>query len=677
MIKISFKYVKLGETTILNENNLEIKPGITKLIGENGSGKSTLLNVLHQSVNAEEFKMFLDEVDLVNLDMKNYQANYCTYITQVPKLFSNLTLTENIALIVPDYNKSTYEMLLDKLGLSRRMEKKVVGKLSGGEYQKVSIIIGLLRNTPILLLDEPYNNLDLDSIAFLDKYLHEQEKYLIVTNHYQASNKNWNVNILEIKEGNICSTAESSYIPAVNKYPMNKLVLDNDKVKLLIKKNRMNSYALYMLNLLFFFIMAIAVINIVSTALVAFNDLSFLKYSDTATTIEPPINNSLVNMYGDADWLEITPSFFTDDDKKYFESLDYVTEVISIKRDSISSGSESYQGYLQVADEYGIPGVYFSELSYSSQITTNIPRQYTSVNSGILGDIVAGQLPEDQSDQVIVSTAVADYYLNVFKVSSYEELIDNVITVPFSNVETGEKKSYDFIIVGVCEIDDVEGHKKSDALEVITAFDINSEQHVSLYLENESPEQIYELLMLSYESLDIPFDYKLEDINETYYNGFYIEVSDETYLETLTNEISEYDQYIQIVNNYTISNTLNFRYLKRELFTQLIILIFIIIVASLITHLMAKLFNSNITNNLSLLEFWGYGTDERIEYETKEKTEYVITSILLQTFLSLLLFFYMTKIVYLNSSIIVNTMLIINIVLLLLNLYNFKMKKWR
>ena len=120
------------------------------IIGPNGAGKTTLLQILAGSLRPSGGSVSLDEGTV-------------GWVPQQPALYSKLSVAENLRLFArlekrPDVPASV-ERMLDQTNLRERADDEV-GKLSGGNRQRVNIAIGLLAEPSVLLLDEPTSSLD-------------------------------------------------------------------------------------------------------------------------------------------------------------------------------------------------------------------------------------------------------------------------------------------------------------------------------------------------------------------------------------------------------------------------------------------------------------------------------------------------------------------------------------
>jgi len=120
------------------------------IIGPNGAGKTTLLQILAGSLKPSGGTVSLEEGSV-------------GWVPQQPALYSKLSVAENLRLFArlekrPDV-PADVERMLDQTGLRDRSGDEV-GKLSGGNKQRVNIAIGLLAEPSVLLLDEPTSSLD-------------------------------------------------------------------------------------------------------------------------------------------------------------------------------------------------------------------------------------------------------------------------------------------------------------------------------------------------------------------------------------------------------------------------------------------------------------------------------------------------------------------------------------
>ncbi len=141
---------------------LEAMPGVvTAISGASGSGKSTLLDLLAGFILPASGMLTLDGADLLPMPPETRPVSL---LLQTDNLFEHLSAEENAALGLPrgTPKASGREMVaaaLAEVGLAG-FEQRLAANLSGGQKQRVALARTLLRNRPVLLLDEPFSALD-------------------------------------------------------------------------------------------------------------------------------------------------------------------------------------------------------------------------------------------------------------------------------------------------------------------------------------------------------------------------------------------------------------------------------------------------------------------------------------------------------------------------------------
>ncbi|GAB6035753.1 ABC transporter ATP-binding protein [Fundidesulfovibrio butyratiphilus] len=168
------KTFEVGRQTVeaLKGVDLAIRTGeYLSIMGPSGSGKSTLFNMIGGLDKPSAGKVFIDEVDIAQLDayelawLRNRKIGY---IFQTFNLISVMTALENVTLPmtfagIPDDDAARRGLeLLDLVGLSARHGHRPM-ELSGGQQQRVAIARSLANNPAIVLADEPTGNLDLST----------------------------------------------------------------------------------------------------------------------------------------------------------------------------------------------------------------------------------------------------------------------------------------------------------------------------------------------------------------------------------------------------------------------------------------------------------------------------------------------------------------------------------
>jgi ABC-2 type transport system ATP-binding protein len=142
---------RFGSRAALQQVSFELHPGeLIGIIGPNGAGKTTLLSILAGILEPTSGEV-------------TKTAGEIGWVPQQPALYSKLSVAENLRLFARlekvDDPEATVGAMLEQTGLTDRADEEV-GKLSGGNQQRVNIAIGLLCEPPVLLLDEPSASLD-------------------------------------------------------------------------------------------------------------------------------------------------------------------------------------------------------------------------------------------------------------------------------------------------------------------------------------------------------------------------------------------------------------------------------------------------------------------------------------------------------------------------------------
>ena len=173
--------------------SLEIRSGeYISIMGPSGSGKSTFFNMIGGLDKPSSGKVYIEEVDVAQLDAYELAWLRCRkigYIFQTFNIIPVMTALENVTLpmtfagLTADESRDKGMELLKKVGLAERAKHKPF-ELSGGQQQRVAIARAMANDPAIILADEPTGNLDLATgkeIIDLLREMNEAKGVTIIT----------------------------------------------------------------------------------------------------------------------------------------------------------------------------------------------------------------------------------------------------------------------------------------------------------------------------------------------------------------------------------------------------------------------------------------------------------------------------------------------------------------
>lgn len=153
---------------ILNHINAEFDIGLHAILGKSGSGKTTLLSLIGGMDTEYEGSLKVDGIELKNMtreEVENYRFSQISFVFQNfasqedESVYENLRKVLDIIAIDNDEKKERIDNALLKVGLKEK-KNQLFKDLSGGEKKRISLARGLLKDSPILLLDEPLSSLN-------------------------------------------------------------------------------------------------------------------------------------------------------------------------------------------------------------------------------------------------------------------------------------------------------------------------------------------------------------------------------------------------------------------------------------------------------------------------------------------------------------------------------------
>lgn len=208
---VSFHYIP--ENPVLKKVNFTAKPGkMIALVGPTGVGKTTIISLIARFYDPNEGKIMLDGIDLKDITVSSLR-NQISIVLQDIFLF-NGSVAENIAYGSKD---ASFEDIVKAAKIARAHDfimdlpegyDTVIGergvKLSGGQKQRLSIARAVLRDTPILILDEATASVDVQTEILIQQAIQELagSRTIIVIAHRLSTVKQSD-QILVLKEGEI------------------------------------------------------------------------------------------------------------------------------------------------------------------------------------------------------------------------------------------------------------------------------------------------------------------------------------------------------------------------------------------------------------------------------------------------------------------------------------------
>lgn len=236
---------------ILKEISFECNRGnITGFIGPNGSGKSSIFKILSGLWNYEG-NLFYGNVNFID-DKQKIIDNISSFI-EVPNLYEDLTPRQNFDIYIKLHNINDldwYNYLIKTFDIDEFLDLKIK-RCSLGMKQKVAVVLALLKNSQVIILDEPTNSLDAKSVNKLHQLLIEikNKKIILISSHILEEleslcdkvyiiNNGKIVNTTDLNNSNIYIVKFENNISEVNKLKSTKIIsiLDNSTLKLQVNE---------------------------------------------------------------------------------------------------------------------------------------------------------------------------------------------------------------------------------------------------------------------------------------------------------------------------------------------------------------------------------------------------------------------------------------------------------
>ncbi|MBP5445869.1 MAG: ATP-binding cassette domain-containing protein [Acholeplasmatales bacterium] len=259
MIKVSnlnkyYNKNKDNEIHVINNCNLVLpNTGFVVFLGASGSGKTTLINVL-AGLDKAKGEISYDDATFKNYKMgkiDKYRRKNIGYVFQNYNLLNNMTVYENLREVLDLIGITNEEEIdnrinyvLDILGI-KKYKNRLASNLSGGQMQRVSIARALVKDSKIIIADEPTGNLDSENTIAVMNILKSlsKDRLIIMVTHDRKNASFYADRIVEIKDGVVESDYENTTTDQLDNFDKSKIYLkDLEQQTLFIGNVKVNLY---------------------------------------------------------------------------------------------------------------------------------------------------------------------------------------------------------------------------------------------------------------------------------------------------------------------------------------------------------------------------------------------------------------------------------------------------
>ena len=404
--------------------NLELKLGeFVVITGESGSGKSTLLNVISGLDSYEDGEMFINGKETSHYtekDFEDYRRKYIANIFQSFNLVNSYTVYQNIELVMLLNGYKKYKVkkqilkIIDEVGLTKFKNTKV-SKLSGGQKQRVAIARAMVKDTPIIVADEPTGNLDTESAKDVLEILKRvaKDKLVVMVTHNIEQVEQYATRVIKMHDGRII---ENNEIKKIEEEPK----IEASKYKNLTLFNKFRLGIRNTFNIKSKFVLLLVVFAFMSTALVA-------EYGSFKAAEEDSLDEGVSSwVLQDTSKERILvrkqdKTAFIDSDLEKIKALSNINTVVE--------NDMFIDSYISLQKQENDSMVYYSYSGSCKDI------------SNFSGNLEYGRMPENDSE-VIISMNKNDYDLN--------QGIDNVLNQQYTIYDpTGRTDIKTVTVVGI------------------------------------------------------------------------------------------------------------------------------------------------------------------------------------------------------------------------------------
>lgn len=207
MLEVNNLNVSYGNKSILNNLSFSAEKGqIIGVLGKNGAGKTTLFNAIYSLAD------FKGEIRFNNTVLK---PNKVSFVETENFFYPYIKAKEYI-----DFHNAKSKNALQLTKVFDIPLNDFVHNFSTGMKKKLAIIANIVMNKPIIIFDEPFNGLDMESVEklyLLLKKIKEDNKVILISSHILETLKNCCDKIIHIEKGNIKKTYLKSEFDVIEK----------------------------------------------------------------------------------------------------------------------------------------------------------------------------------------------------------------------------------------------------------------------------------------------------------------------------------------------------------------------------------------------------------------------------------------------------------------------------
>lgn len=200
MISASALALSYGEREVVSDFSATFAKGtITAILGANGAGKSTLIAALAGDIAPTRGDLSINGVSIAALTRREL-SQLRSLAQQSHSYWMAYTTEEILRLGNDDISQERFNYLVEKLGATEYLNQRVI-TLSGGQSQRIEIARALMRELPIVLLDEPFASQDLKSISAITELLQEERasgRTIIIVAHARREELSWCDQVIEL-----------------------------------------------------------------------------------------------------------------------------------------------------------------------------------------------------------------------------------------------------------------------------------------------------------------------------------------------------------------------------------------------------------------------------------------------------------------------------------------------